>query len=423
MGRKKYFAATEEDFIGMEILNNAGTSYSILPWDGKRAEKDNVKLYPVHCKVCEVSDIYFDSKFYIRKGDALCGYTPCGCSKTYKMNDIEFNRTCKMLCDSIGKDFLGVHRYDSEKLKNTQLSIYCPVHCSIQNHTTYNTLRAGSHGCTQCSVEGTRNSKFKTTEQFLDTFKLPDHVQVINDTVTEDKEGQKKYWYLFCDKCSYDEYVKVGICTGTFKTTRGQLQKGALPCRCNPTYPVTKEMAKYGILKACQAKGYTFQGFTGQEETYSKAKFSYTCTSGHNSESNHHKMVTMGYGCAKCLSYGYYKDTPDREDFLYLISLWDRTDDIFSKVGRSFNVKTRYKEYTSKGLVTEEFMVLKGRHENIYNLEQACHRHLGFDHYVPDTKFGGSATECFGLGMIPLAAKYLRENSGKYNIQVMKDSL
>jgi hypothetical protein len=34
MAKKKYFAATEEDFVGMEILSNTGTTYTILPWNG-----------------------------------------------------------------------------------------------------------------------------------------------------------------------------------------------------------------------------------------------------------------------------------------------------------------------------------------------------------------------------------------------------
>ena len=422
MAKKKYFAKTEEDFVGMEILSNKDSKYTILPWNGKRTENTKVKLYPIHCQVCEESPIFFDRTFYIRKGDALFGYTPCGCSGKFKMSEVELGRLASKLCEDSGKTFVKVFDYNSKHINKSLLSIYCPIHDTVYDKTSLNSLRTGAKGCLACGKEGIRESKFKTTEQFLDSFKLPDHVQVINDTVTEDNEGQKKYWYLFCDKCSYDKYVKAGICTGTFRTTRGQLQRGALPCRCNPTYPVTKERAKYDILKVCNERGYTFDDFVGQDKWYNRVKFSYTCSGGHNSLSDHHKMVTMGYGCSSCVKYGYYKETPDREDYLYLVLLWDRVDDVFSKVGRSFHGDVRYSEYKKANLIVSELLMLKGRHEDVFDLEQECHKFVSDEHYIPNTEFGGMVRECFGVEATDRALEFLRNSMDKYNLTLVREN-
>lgn len=421
MSRVKYIAKTEEDFVGMKIKSNQGTVYEILPWDGKRTEKGNVKLYPIRCEVCEKSPVYFDSKFYIRKGDALCGYTPCGCSRSYKMNREQLDRVCTKICEDAGKRFLGVAEYNEKTINKSLLVIYCPIHNTTQSTTSLNSMRGGSYGCDLCAREGISKSKIKTDEYFLSTFKIPDHVSLTRDTITEYQKGYKPYWYLTCDKCSNDKYVKAGLCSGIFKTTHGQLQSGQLPCRCSKSKGLTKEMVMFDIEAVCRKRGYTFHDFVEEPRSYGRAKFTYTCNRGHLNYSDRHKMVTMNYGCKKCSEFGTTYSTPDREDFLYLILLWDKECDIFLKVGRTFERRRRYREYIKEGLLVSEVLVLTGRHEGVYMLEQMCHDYLREEHYVPYYNFGGNKLECFGAEAINTAENYLREMSEAYDLEVVED--
>lgn len=419
---KKYFAKTEEDFIGMVIESNSDTTYTILPWEGDKTLKGNTKLYKVYCEVCNNNPLFKGKRFLIRKGDALFGYCPCACSSSYKMTEFEFESTCKTLCKSLGKIYKGLYKAEKNKTKS-KLSIYCPQHNVVNSDMNLQTLRKTKHGCKLCANEAIKRSKLKTVKDFLQTFNLPNTVQVFKDNTYKDKQGQYLYWNLICNKCSYDKYVKAGICTGVFRTTRGQLQNGALPCRCNPTYSISKSRASFDIQEICEENGYKFLGFKNKGTTYSRVPFFYTCSVGHERESDHHKMVTCGYGCGKCSEGGvsYYPEQTEREDYLYFICLWDGKCDIFLKVGRSFHWRARYNEYKNAGFIIKEVLVLKGTHAVVWGLEQDCHKFAKEEHYMPSAKFGGSVLECFGTELGYSMESYIKSRNKELKLEIVYD--
>ena len=59
---------------------------------------------------------------------------------------------------------------------------------------------------------------------------------------------------IVCSKCSYDQYVSQGVCTGTFNGSWSSLGRGRVPCRCGSfrwSNPQLDKMVKLKVEDLC----------------------------------------------------------------------------------------------------------------------------------------------------------------------------
>lgn len=111
--------------------------------------------------------------------------------------------------------------------------------------------------------------------------------------------GGNKYYILKCDKCSKDSEL---FGDGYFKSTKGNLARGGLPCSCSGKVNWTREQYYVKCSRVCIVKGYTFLGFVGEwKGKYTKIKMS--CEKhGEWSSGVIDTLITEGCGCPNCKS-------------------------------------------------------------------------------------------------------------------------
>ena len=397
---------TDEEIIGHKVpIKGTDRFYEVLPWDGGRTEKFNTKLFPICCEVCSNDKELFPDKILIRKGDIKKGYCPCGCAKVHSYNKEAINVICRRLAENLNHiEILDVYNTDG-KIYNTTMDTYCSIHNYISEKVRYTNIKGNNgHFCNECGKDSLVNSKIKTIEHFKSTFDIPSTSYVVYSG--EVNSIGHRYWYYICEKCSNDKYVKAGVCNGVFKTTTGELQRGKIPCRCKTYYSIPYNIAKFNIDAVCNEKSYTFiEWIDGYEN--GKSNFRYTCSLGHKNITNYHKFVTSDYGCKSCNVYGFYEGRYNEQDTLYIIKLEDSFES-FYKIGRSFNVRDRYREYSKYYVVTELF-THRDIHNKIYPLEQDLHVRCNDLHYLPSINFGGATYECFNTDFINIYPDIVRD--------------
>ena len=109
--------------------------------------------------------------------------------------------------------------------------------------------------------------------------------------------SNNKYYILFCSMCSKDTEL---FGDGYFKSEKGGLGKGQLPCGCAKILKWSKE--QYAIL--CQRKarelGYKFLGFIGEWKG-NRTKIKMLCEKHGEWESGIiHNLIHAGNGCLGC---------------------------------------------------------------------------------------------------------------------------
>jgi len=153
-------------------------------------------------------------------------------------------------------------------------------------------------------------------------------------------------------------------------------------------------MATYLINTFTEERGYSFINWV---ESYTNAStpFEYACKEGHINRSSLNKIL-QGYGCKSCNNYGFYPSRSTEVDTLYVIELKNTEETPFVKIGRSFNTKERFREYT-KSYDVEILYTKRSTHREIFNLEQKLLQFFADFSIIPTEKFGGSSKECFSF--------------------------
>jgi len=375
------------------FIKNTKKYYTVLPWEGDRFSTNNVKMYPIYCEVCSNDKELFPEKILIRKGDALKGYCPCACSGGYKYSELQYKILVKRNIQN--KPNLSIVDFEDpyKGIKSTRFSTYCSIH-NTYNYKQKLNSRFCSHKffCHKCSKDSLSKSKIKSTKTYLENL-TGEGYYLIKDPIKKCSGGFHRYWYYFCDTCSKDNYVKLGLCSGTFSTTTGALQMGQKPCRCN-SVKYNKAMATYLINTFTEERGYSFINWV---ESYTNAStpFEYACKEGHINRSSLNKIL-QGYGCKSCNNYGFYPSRSTEVDTLYVIELKNTEETPFVKIGRSFNTKERFREYT-KSYDVEILYTKRSTHREIFNLEQKLLQFFADFSIIPTEKFGGSSKECFSF--------------------------
>lgn len=216
----------------------------------------------------------------------------------------------------------------------------------------------------------------------------------------EDNNGTHSFFDYLCPVCSFDEYVEAGLCSGIFSTRQSDLKKGHSSCRCTSKYRWTRPLREYQIRKLCLEGESTFLCWKYSENSFNiDSVFYWRCKKGHLCETTVNNFVNSGRRCKTCsdlaADWGYYPDRVNEADNLYLL-LFKSKYETFIKVGRSFDVANRIKDFL-KYYDVEVLTTYQSNHQTIYDTEQDIHSYLSQYHYTPSINFGGSVKECFKI--------------------------
>ncbi|APC44470.1 hypothetical protein [Pseudoalteromonas phage PH357] len=356
--------------------------------------KTKCKLY------CKSSGRYWETtsveKHLGRKG------CPCGeCSYTNMMTkskDSIINKI-KEVEEHYNIDFLGF-KDDNYIGTTTKVILRCRKH-----HTIWDTTEAryiidrscdkGS-GCKLCKKEiilALNDSKDESIIKDLkDNYGFLEGTEFWRSERTTSGNA-RNYWKYTCPKCSVDEYVKEGLCSGIFEGFIGTLKEGVKSCRCSNAWRWTPEQKEYNLRKAVKDDKISFVSWVDDNTE----RVNLECKECNNEwDALYYNIISNGNRCPSCAKarsfWGLYKDRLDDPDNLYLFHM-KREDEIFYKIGRSFNIDTRIKDikpYYEATLVGS----WENIHEVVFRKEKELHKTVKPFKYEPDYKFGGE-TECF----------------------------
>lgn len=113
------------------------------------------------------------------------------------------------------------------------------------------------------------------------------------------KQGGKgnKFYILKCSKCNQDKELFGG---GYFRSLKGHLVKGQVPCGCGRRPRWSKEQYRVLCKRKAQEIGYTFLGFDGDWKNQT-TKIRMSCEKhGEWGSGIIHSLISSGYGCPGC---------------------------------------------------------------------------------------------------------------------------
>lgn len=282
----------------------SGGVLTVVGWSGKRKGE---KLYTVHCSKCSKDKELFPESFKALERDLEAGKIPCGCSKAPRWTEAQHKVMASRSANALGYTFLGWA--EDFKGKETKCHLSCPTHGEWKTGTAKN-LRKGT-GCPACRTD--KNTERCTqpdeihTKEFMSTGAFPEGTTFWrSDRIGAN--GRRSYWKYTCPKCSNDEYVKAGLCSGVFESTTGMLKKGTPACRCSGAYRWSQAQREYQIKKEMEQRAasgeptYTFNGWVTDYNT-PQSKFIYICPKHGEQTSRVGNFLSGGCGCPRCVNH------------------------------------------------------------------------------------------------------------------------
>jgi len=394
---------SEDHFIGETFSTPSGGVLTVLSVCPKSS---NVKIYNLSCSICSEDIELFPELFKSRKGCLVRGQIPCGCSKVTKWTKKQYQVRVSRSCTERGYKFLGFS--GNKVMHSTKLKLKCNADDNEWSTTSLNDFFHSETGCPVCGKLKAANSITKPVEVMTGSFMLSG--KFLDGTVftrNVHNNGDRRCWDVYCPKCSNDEYVVSGLCSGVFTARTTHLRRGKRPCRCSHAYCWTKDQREYKLFKVMEDEGLKFKGW-GDGYINSRSKFNWLCLFRHKCSTTFGNFIGKNSRCGTCekirkkengIGYGYYPHRKDEKDFLYILNF----DSLYIKVGRSFDVDKRItKLVTYSGVSKVNIKILKlytETHQVVYDTEQWLHQELaamGFYHTGSTWSIETFHTDCIG---------------------------
>ena len=339
----------------------------------------------LECSLCSRDKELFPEPFSTTKYALLKGSRPCVCSLKggYSWSEHQQKVRCTRVCETKGETFLG---FKDGTFKGTSKVI---VRC-IEGHVTdtrcITVLLKGNTGCSVCrasSISKTTTHEWVGKQRFVD-----------GNTHTVKKFSEDKYLHYECSYCSLDKELFPDL----FRVSRSDWKR-KYTCGCGGQTRWSKDQYKVLCRRSVQEKvGISFVDFIGEYKGCYTKVLQVCETHGEWGSGTVDKLLYGGQGCPTCASTdhnaGLYHKRLEELDVLYLLRFTGESGECFIKVGRSFHLKERIKEF-SKYYNIEVLGVHTDLHKDIRPLEKELHRKLYYAHYTPEIPFGGSVQECF----------------------------
>lgn len=364
-----------DPFIGEQIVTKKGNTLTVIA-SIKSVNKSKGK-YSLYCNVCSEDKELFPEGAIVSTKYALHeGKVPCGCSNKYLWSERQHVLLIERKCADKGYEFLGFEgEYNRSK---SFLKLYNSI---TDNHwsVTYNNLvnkgrsdpeEANLIRADKVSKANRKDSHMEKVFRSTGSFPLE---STFKRASVKDRRGENCLWEYTCPVCSADEYVKEGLCSGVFISRSTNLVRGNKPCRCTGGKGYTRDQRVFLVNKILLEEGCNFL-FMEPSKTFNKnVNFHWECKQGHVNRTPVSRFLS-GNRCTACAESncnGYYNNRSEEEDNLYLAYVYSDGKSTCVKVGRSFTPDKRVTQLVHySGCGIEMFKLYKGKHEDVYKIEQ-----------------------------------------------------
>lgn len=413
---KRKLTKTQKDFIGSTFTTPTGGILTVVGVFTKCSSRST--LFLLECSICSVEDIS-GRDIKSTKGNLMRGHIPCDCRRGRQKTEHEWDVIVRRKADTLGYTCLGWAGIFSGVF--TYLRLYNPKTDNTWNTTDINHfINAGRSDPVEGRGRISKARMIKDEQHISEFYESGKFIKGTNfwRSLRLNKDGYKSYWKYTCPVCSFDDYVKCGLCSGEFEAIGADLKRGKLTCRCNKdTFRWNQQQREYQINIICEDEGLTFIGWVAGHYNKSTSKLKWVCAEGHYCECSVTSFVNKRSRCPTCdkirrkeVGYGngYYERRITETDYLYVIIF----NGEYIKVGRAFNIENRMKG--NRGLVKQSnfkreqldvVAVLTGNHGEVYRAEQKIHKALVLrGYYHRESKW---TTETFTLECLPYLYKIL----------------
>ena len=403
-----------DDFIGREFPTPKGGVLTVVKLSDNKCCSN--KRYLCVCSICSKDKELFPSLFDVLPSN-LKKCTPCGCAKSPRWTEYQNLIRVRRECTKRKYIFHGF----AEKYKGTttKLSLENPATSSKWSTTNINSFLGGV-GDPVAGRELVREGSVVPVEQHIkDFFRTGSFLEGTLFKPSEDK----KYFYNYeCPRCSFDEYVKEGLCTGIFQSFIGHLKDGKLSCRCSTHPSWTEKQREYQLKEICKKDGLTFVGWETEYKRYT-SYFFWLCKEGHLCKTSVDNFI-RGNRCITCAEgacNGHYPLRHTEDDYLYIMLL----DDIMIKCGRSFNFKRRSREVEiASSKKVEVLHLFTGTHKEVYDIEQKVKDIMyvnGLNYYTTNSTTWGGSTECYKKDALPMVLEIIGDCNGITKVELQNE--
>lgn len=297
-------------------------------------------LYLVECNVCSSDKELFPDNLLLRsKASILKGSYGCGCCRP-KWTEGQYRVLVKRICESANYTFLG---WNGEYIGNkTKLLLKSNVTDFEWGSTDINKLLIGRRSPEDKSIKAKENA---TKADIVLIEKLMSTGMFLDGTIFC-RSKKRNEWLYRCPRCSKDEYVSAGICTGIFTTNSAVTGKTSLSCRCSlaKRYSMDEKIFKISSL---MREGEYFLSLNSET---TRQTFNWVCSEGHEVSTSIDDFIYGGNRCKECSKTGF---SELKTALLYLVKL-EYQGEYYIKYGitNRSNVSDRIAEQT-KGKVTK----------------------------------------------------------------------
>ena len=312
--------------------------------------------YTMECSVCSVDEELFPYGSIVTSGDSVRGHKcVCGCGTTYRWSEGQYLIRVRRRCKEEGYTFSGF--VEDYKDYNTKLDLYNPSTGNSWDTTNIQSFLLNNVKDPVISMNKTIESCIKPDQYFIDKFVGTG--KFLEGTVFE-RVGKNR-WEYTCPRCSFDELVLGGVCSGVFDAFQGHLSAGKLSCRCG-RHKSTPEQITFLIEKKLAEIGGIFIRWCGKNRSKRHGKFEWVCSKGHHNKSPVTYFLLRG-NCKTCCANGFKNHLPA---FLYLVR-WESEDKRYScikygitNISTSSRVTRQNKKTKLKPTLLYEFYHEKG---------------------------------------------------------------
>lgn len=258
----------------------------------------------VNCEVCSKDTELFPSPIKTSERSLFMEKLPCRCSKSYRLNKEQYLILINRKLHERNYELISLP--EGNLKSHTKITLLCKE--DGNKWDTPITALLSDVGCMVCSVRRIANinriSDEDNCKRFLATGKFLEGTSFVKNTIKTNHRWEYNYYDMFCPRCSTDEFVENGLCSGVFTGSISSFKNGKIPCRCSKSYRWGQGQREYQLTKLLSADGHKFIGFDDNGYTGCECKPIWVCKNGHYCDTSSISNLLKCARCKHCASYG-----------------------------------------------------------------------------------------------------------------------